>query len=74
MVRRLRKYGSGPKSGPGMQWKPHTQHHGELDDLVAGFEIAEGYRSRSYDSANSKGTVGQGWLFWQSPQYTCTLE
>ena len=56
MVRRLRKYGSGPKSGPGMQWKPHTQHHGELDDLVAGFEIAEGYRSRSYDSANSKGT------------------
>ena len=25
------------------EWKPHIQHNCKLDDLGAGFEIAEGY-------------------------------
>jgi hypothetical protein len=41
MVKSYQKYGSGPKSGPELQGKPHIQHDSELDDFRADFEITE---------------------------------
>ena len=45
------------------KWKPHIQHDCKLDDLGAGFEIAEGYKIRHGPDANIQHAVGQGGLF-----------
>ena len=66
MVIRFLKYGSGPKSGPDWQWKPHVQHNGKLDDLRTGFEIGKGYRIGHVTKVNFQDAVGQGGLFRQS--------
>jgi hypothetical protein len=43
MVSSFLKYGSGPQSGPDAKWTPTKRNNCKLDDLWAGFEIAEGY-------------------------------
>ena len=43
MVIRCLKCESGPKSGPDAKWTPTKRNNCKLDDLRAGFEIAEGY-------------------------------
>ena len=45
------------------KWKPHVQHNGKLDDLGAGFEIAEGYWIGHVTEVNFQDAVGQGGLF-----------
>ena len=45
------------------KWKPHIQHNRKLDDLRAGFEIAEGHWIRHGPDANIQHAVGQGGLF-----------
>ncbi len=42
--------------------KPHIQHNRKLDDLRAGFEIAERYWIRHGWIANIKHAIGQGGL------------
>ena len=48
---------------PQGNWKSHIKHNCKLDDLRAGFEIAEGYRIGHGLEANFLSTVGQGGLF-----------
>ena len=35
------------------KWKPHIQHNCKLDDLRAGFEIAEGYWFGNAENTNA---------------------
>ena len=47
------------------EWEPHIQHNCKLDNLRAGFEIAERYWFVHSWVANVQHAVGQGGLFWQ---------
>ena len=47
------------------EWKPHIQHNCELDDLRAGFEIAERYRIRHGWLAKFPIEIRQDDLIWQ---------
>ena len=47
------------------EWKPHIQHNCKLNDLRAGFEIAERYWIRHIWIANVQHAPGQGGLCWQ---------
>ena len=49
------------------EWEPHIQHNCKLDNLRAGFKIAEGYWIRHGWVANIQRAVGQGALIWQCP-------
>ena len=46
--------------------KPNIQHNCKLDDLRAGFKIAEEYRIRYALEVNFQSPIGQGGLFGQS--------